>query len=179
MKKILMIILILVLPVLSHSQQIGGIGVGWTGYTGDDDNLDYIKNNGFCLVGIVPVHIPKIDVGIKLKLVHFSNNGKYPLLKDIRFANVSNELLLGKKFMVGKIGILPQLGYGIRAESIYTRWDIGVFALDTFGDLSLWLNRNYKTLGLGLLIDYELDLKAMDKSQKSGRRFNLIFVISK
>jgi len=179
MKKLFLIILVLILPVSSNGQQIGGLGIGWTVYAGDGSGLNYINDNGFCLVGLVPVHTPGVDAGIKLKLAHFSNSGKYPVLKEFQFANISNEILFGKKCSLGNIDILPQLGYGIRAESLYTDWDIGTFNLDAFWDFSLWLTRNFRTLDFGLLINYEADLKTIGESLKSGRRFNLAFVISK
>ncbi|NOY61083.1 MAG: hypothetical protein GXO75_19400 [Calditrichaeota bacterium] len=180
MKRLLMIVLIIVLPKILHGQTIGGLGVGWTAYAGDGDKLDYINNHGFFLTGLVPVRTPVIDVSVKLKLAHFSNKGNHPFLKDYQFVNVSNEFLAGKRLSFRKnINVLPQLGYGIRAESLYTDWDIGYFNIDNFLDYSLWVNRTFEAFDVGLLINYETDLKVIDKGRKSRRRFSLSFIISK
>ena len=179
MKRSLVMLVILILSTAASAQQIGGLGVGWTTYTGENDNLSAISNHGISLLALVPVHTSAIDVSVKLKLAHFSNIRSTGDSYQYKLANVSNELLAGKKLVLKNIIILPQLGYGIRAESRYIDWDVGYFRIDTFLDYSILLSRTVGAVDLGLLINYETDLKSIDESMKSGRRFNLSVVLSK
>jgi hypothetical protein len=181
-------LLFLLLSSTLFSQNMFGVAVGFSQFTATSDG-PYKESNppGISVALLVPIHLPKMDVHFKSKVVTFGEGmyvendfSEFDTFLWDRLTMLSNTFMFGKR--LGKSpdwSILPQIGFGGRAEIGHDDWSWGSVFLDAVFDFSFLVERRFDFINLGLLANLEMDKLGDSASLLSGKRFGLALVISK
>lgn len=154
-----------------HQHSLGSFLVGWTRYFDVVDS--YAKPSGYSIGVLAPLRIPSLDSHIKIKGTYFDFEGD-------DMASLVNEVLVGRiAYEEDYLFVLPQLGLGMRTESILRRFEDRYLNLKLFLDASIWFDYHLETISAGIMVNYEYDLPSTDPGLVSNSRFNVSFIITK
>jgi len=156
-----------------HQNSIGSLVFGWTRYF----NLvnSYAKPSGFSFGVLLPVNVP-LDTHVKIKGTYFNVQEN----TEDNSASLVNELLIGKiAYREDYLFVLPQLGFGMRYESLLYRINDRYFNVKLFLDASVWFDYHLETFSAGLMVNFEQDLPSEDPGLISDSRFNVSFTLTK
>ncbi len=182
-------LLFLLLSSTLFSQNMFGIAVGYCHLARPQSSPQNKSTPGvFTAALLVPVRLPVVDAHFKSKVaMSLSKNEFYDYDRYFeeffmydRLAVLSNTFMFGKRILTdAEWSVLPQVGFGGRAEIIYDDWKWGDAKLDVLIDFSLWIERRFDYANIGVLTNFELDRLGESASVLSGKRFSFALVVSK
>lgn len=174
-------ILLMVLVIFAHAEQIGSLFLGTSSLGGDVEfrpgayDVKYGVSAGFLL----PVRFPGIDVHYKVRAARHPAPSNRPYDEfEYEYLSASNVLLVGKRFDLNGISLLPQGGLGLLYELIQHKWETGYMYNLLFIDYSLKLNIPSLQKHWGLLLNLEHGIDALDPGYNPENRFHLSLVYS-
>jgi len=156
-----------------------GVFVGWSHLiTQNEVNAHDVEPNGISGGLLVPVHLSKVPLFVKIKVIYHSANYESGYSDPYgSYIQVSNSFLAGiKSWRSGEYSAQVLLGAGIQNESIYSKWGEGVAAAEVFGEFSVIVAKHVGGHRLGVLASFEQGLNSKDIHLVTDRRFQLAIV---
>lgn len=171
------LILIFMLPL--HGENIGSLFLGTSSVGGKTEfrprayDVDYGISAGF----LIPIRFPGMDVHYKVRAARHPavSNRVYDHL-SYEYISASNVLLVGKRFDLRHLSLLPQGGLGLLYEVIHSDWKTGSMYNLLFVDYSLKLNMPGLKKHWGLLFNLEHGIAASDPGYNPENRFHLSLI---
>jgi hypothetical protein len=148
--------------------------------TGDRENPYNVTPNGLAAGLLVPIHLLKSPIFLKLKVVYHGAEYSRYLSQDPydAYIHASNSLLFGVKSVHGGgLNLKLLVGPGIHNESIYSKWAEGVSAAEVYGEVTILGLTHLKRLQYGGMLSYEHGLTGNANRLVSNRRLQLAFVM--
>jgi len=188
--QITVLVLLCVLP--AEAEDIGSVQMG----------INVLINNQFCdgswrkfevqpigiAVGfLLPINFPYVDAHYKVRVASHDikevryKNSYYTESNDFKkYATGINELLIGKKIQIrNSIDLLPQIGFGFIAETIYKKRGVGIVYDLFFIDFSVLFRYSFDDFGVGLMVNYENGFLTSKEDYQAKQRINIALVFSK
>ena len=181
---ILSIVIIIILSSTNlYSQKLGSLFIGTNNYlVSGTDNRYNVNATGLNIGWLILLNVPNVKIFYKVKASHHTVKEYFSYQYDREleyFFSAVNEILIGKNIRLNnEIDLIPQLGFGAIGEAAYYDLDRGFTHGELLVDFSLISVYNLKSIGLGLMINFEKDIVPSVESLISDRRLNIAFIIS-